>query len=139
MFPVADVAAEFFQGTETPVVDDGQRERTQHAHIQRTNRFSLAEREEQPIGHVELFSAALRDVSVDRNSGRVRVLTVQYGSRVVQKLFCNEKRTSDLTINSQKCVFLLRMIIITNNNYDKYLRLYSDNNWTIYFYSYLRF
>lgn len=83
VFPVADVAAELLQSAETPVVDDGQRERAENAHVQCAYRLALTEREEQPVRHVELFPAAFGDVSVYRHSGRVRILAVQYRSRVL--------------------------------------------------------
>lgn len=93
MFPVAHVTAELFEGAETPVVDDGQRERAQHAHVQSAYRLALAEREEQPIRHVELFPAAFRHVRVYRHPGRVRVLSVQHGSRVFQQLSCRKRKS----------------------------------------------
>jgi len=40
------VAAELFERAETPVVEDGQRERAQHAHVQRAYRLALTKREE---------------------------------------------------------------------------------------------
>lgn len=76
MFPVPDMAAELFEGAETPVVEDWQRERSEQAHVQCAYRLALAEREKQPIRHVEMFTTALRDVSVDGHGGRVRVLPV---------------------------------------------------------------
>lgn len=95
VFPVADVAAELLEGAETPVVEHWQRERAEHAHVQRAYGLALTEREEQPIRHVKLFPTALRDVRVDGHGSRVRVLPVQYGSRVFQQPFCaeNEKKT----------------------------------------------
>lgn len=76
MFPVPDMAAELFEGAETPVVEDWQRERSEQAHVQCAYRLTLAEWEKQPIRHVEMFTTALRDVSVDGHGGCVRVLPV---------------------------------------------------------------
>lgn len=89
VFPVAHVAAELLERAETPVVNDGQRERAQYAHIQRAYRLALAEREEEPIRHVKLFPAALRNARVHRHAaGFVRVLSVQHGSGVFQQFSC---------------------------------------------------
>jgi len=93
------MAAELFEGAKTPVVEDWQRERAEQAHVQRAYRLALTEREKQPIRHVKMFTTALCDVRVDGHGGRVRVLSVQYGSGVFQKMFCG-KRKEKLAVNN---------------------------------------